>query len=84
MPLDEKIRDSTLQPFDNELKEIKIGSTYEGGLKLDEVSNSVGVGFDHLGVYQAQVTPLCDTNANEILKDHRYSEGEKGKIVNKR
>ena len=50
MPLDEKIRDSTLQPFDNELKEIKIGSTYEGGLKLDEVSNSVGVGFDHLGV----------------------------------
>ena len=37
MPLDEKIRDSTLQPFDNELKEIKIGSTYEGGLKLDEV-----------------------------------------------
>ena len=39
--------------------------------------------IDHLGVYQAQVTPLCDTNANEILKDHRYSEGEKGKIVSK-
>lgn len=40
-PLDEKRRDSTSQPFDNELKEIKNGSTYEDGLKLDEVGNSV-------------------------------------------